>query len=104
MDRVTGLGRPIFAAVLLMIGGVLNIIYGCSVAGHIGAIDGERANPAAGEERAELQQVNPIRLKGVARGIPRRASPRPRKAAGGGPEWFLPNHPLIISALQGCSS
>lgn len=48
-----------------MIGGVLSIIYGCGVGGHIGAIDGERANPAAGEERAELQQVNPIRLKGV---------------------------------------
>ena len=53
-----------FAAVLLMIGGVLNIIHGCGVGGHIGAIDGERANPAAGEERAELQQVNPIRLQG----------------------------------------
>ena len=28
MDNVRGLGRAIFAAVLLMIGGVLNIIYG----------------------------------------------------------------------------
>ena len=28
MDRVRGLGRAVFAAVLLMVGGVLNIIYG----------------------------------------------------------------------------
>ena len=91
MDRVTGLGRAIFAAVPLMIGSVLNNITG-ALGGHVGAIDGERANPAAGEERAELQQVNPIRLKGVARGIPRGAGPPPRKAAGGGPEWFLPDH------------
>ena len=28
MDQVRGLGRAIFAAVFLMIGGVLNIIYG----------------------------------------------------------------------------
>ena len=28
MDNVRGLGRAVFAAVLLMIGGVLNIIYG----------------------------------------------------------------------------
>ena len=82
MDRVTGLGRAIFAALVLMIRGVLSIIYGCGVGGHIGAIDGERANPGAGEERAELQQVNPIRLKGVARGIPRGAAAqsRPRRA------------------------
>jgi hypothetical protein len=34
IDRVTGLGRAIFAAVLLIIGGLLNIIYGCGVGGH----------------------------------------------------------------------
>ena len=28
MDQVRGLGRALFAAVLLMVGGVLNIIYG----------------------------------------------------------------------------
>ena len=34
MDRVRGLGRAIFAAVLLMIGGVLNIIYGIAAIGN----------------------------------------------------------------------
>jgi hypothetical protein len=34
MDRVTGLGRAIFAALGLMIGGVLNMIYGCGAGGH----------------------------------------------------------------------
>jgi hypothetical protein len=33
MDRVEGLGRAIFAAVFLMIGGVLNIIYGIAAIG-----------------------------------------------------------------------
>jgi hypothetical protein len=34
VDRVRGLGRAIFAAVLLMIGGVLNIIYGIAAIGN----------------------------------------------------------------------
>ncbi len=34
MDGVRGLGRAIFAAVLLMIGGVLNIIYGIAAIGN----------------------------------------------------------------------
>ena len=34
MDRVRGLGLAIFAAVLLMIGGVLNIIYGIAAIGN----------------------------------------------------------------------
>jgi hypothetical protein len=34
MDQVRGLGRAIFAAVLLMIGGVLNIIYGIAAIGN----------------------------------------------------------------------
>jgi len=34
MDRVRGLGRAMFAAVLLMIGGVLNIIYGIAAIGN----------------------------------------------------------------------
>jgi hypothetical protein len=34
MDRVRGVGRAIFAAVLLMIGGVLNIIYGIAAIGN----------------------------------------------------------------------
>jgi hypothetical protein len=34
MDRVRGLGRAIFAAVLLMVGGVLNIIYGIAAIGN----------------------------------------------------------------------
>jgi hypothetical protein len=33
MDRVEGLGRAVFAAVFLMIGGVLNIIYGIAAIG-----------------------------------------------------------------------
>jgi hypothetical protein len=34
MDQVRGLGRAMFAAVLLMIGGVLNIIYGIAAIGN----------------------------------------------------------------------
>jgi hypothetical protein len=34
MDKVRGVGRAIFAAVLLMIGGVLNIIYGIAAIGN----------------------------------------------------------------------
>jgi len=34
MDQVRGLGRAIFAAVLLMIAGVLNIIYGIAAIGN----------------------------------------------------------------------
>ena len=34
MDKVKGVGRAIFAAVLLMIGGVLNIIYGIAAIGN----------------------------------------------------------------------
>jgi len=34
MDQVRGLGRALFAAVLLMIGGVLNIIYGIAAIGN----------------------------------------------------------------------
>ena len=34
VDRVRGLGRAIFAAVLLMVGGVLNIIYGIAAIGN----------------------------------------------------------------------
>ena len=34
MDEVRGLGRAIFAAVFLMIGGVLNIIYGIAAIGN----------------------------------------------------------------------
>lgn len=34
MNRVRGLGRTIFAAVLLLIGGVLNIIYGIAAIGN----------------------------------------------------------------------
>jgi hypothetical protein len=34
MDQVRGLGRAIFAATLLMIGGVLNIIYGIAAIGN----------------------------------------------------------------------
>ncbi len=34
MDNVRGLGRALFAAVLLMIGGVLNIIYGIAAIGN----------------------------------------------------------------------
>jgi len=34
MDRVRGLGRAVFAAVLLMVGGVLNIIYGIAALGN----------------------------------------------------------------------
>lgn len=34
MDRVRGLGRAVFAAVLLMVGGVLNIIYGIAAIGN----------------------------------------------------------------------
>src|SRR5690242_21743114 len=34
MDEVKGLGRAIFAAVLLMIGGVLNIIWGIAAIGN----------------------------------------------------------------------
>jgi hypothetical protein len=34
MDQVRGLGRAIFAAVLLMVGGVLNIIYGIAAIGN----------------------------------------------------------------------
>src|SRR5437763_16082979 len=34
MDEVRGLGRAIFAAVLLMIGGVLNIIWGIAAIGN----------------------------------------------------------------------
>lgn len=33
MDQVRGLGRALFAAVLLMLGGVLNIIYGIAAIG-----------------------------------------------------------------------
>ncbi len=33
MDQVRGLGRALFAAVLLMVGGVLNIIYGIAAIG-----------------------------------------------------------------------
>ena len=36
MDEVRGLGRAIFAAVYLMIGGVLNIIYGIAAIGNSG--------------------------------------------------------------------
>jgi hypothetical protein len=34
MDEVKGLGRALFAAVLLMVGGVLNIIYGIAAIGN----------------------------------------------------------------------
>src|SRR5689334_10846233 len=34
MDEVRGLGRAIFAAVLLLVGGVLNIIYGIAAIGN----------------------------------------------------------------------
>jgi len=34
MDEVRGLGRAIFAAVLLMVGGVLNVIYGIAAIGN----------------------------------------------------------------------
>ena len=34
MDEVKGLGRAIFAAVLLLVGGVLNIIYGIAAIGN----------------------------------------------------------------------
>ena len=34
MDKVRGIGRAMFAAVLLMIGGVLNIIYGIAAIGN----------------------------------------------------------------------
>ncbi|HUO70044.1 MAG TPA: hypothetical protein VMU39_04645 [Solirubrobacteraceae bacterium] len=34
MDQVRGLGRAIFAATLLMIGGVLNVIYGIAAIGN----------------------------------------------------------------------
>jgi hypothetical protein len=34
MDRVRGLGRAVFAAVLLMVGGVLNIVYGIAAIGN----------------------------------------------------------------------
>ena len=34
MDNVRGLGRALFAAVLLMIGGVLNVIYGIAAIGN----------------------------------------------------------------------
>jgi hypothetical protein len=34
MDEVRGLGRALFAAVLLMVGGVLNIIYGIAAIGN----------------------------------------------------------------------
>ena len=34
MDRVKGLGRAIFAAVLLLVGGVLNVIYGIAAIGN----------------------------------------------------------------------
>lgn len=34
MDGVRGLGRAIFAAILLMVGGVLNIIYGIAAIGN----------------------------------------------------------------------
>ena len=34
MDQVSGLGRALFAAVLLMVGGVLNIIYGIAAIGN----------------------------------------------------------------------
>jgi hypothetical protein len=34
MDQVKGLGRAIFAAVLLLVGGVLNIIYGIAAIGN----------------------------------------------------------------------
>ena len=34
MDRVRGLGRAMFAAILLMVGGVLNIIYGIAAIGN----------------------------------------------------------------------
>ena len=34
MDRVRGVGRAIFAAVLLMMGGILNIIYGIAAIGN----------------------------------------------------------------------
>ena len=34
MDRVEGLGRAVFVAVFLMIGGVLNIIYGIAAIGN----------------------------------------------------------------------
>ena len=34
MDNVRGLGRSLFAAVLLMIGGVLNIIWGIGAIGN----------------------------------------------------------------------
>jgi hypothetical protein len=34
MDQVRGLGRALFAAVLLMIGGVLNVIYGIAAIGN----------------------------------------------------------------------
>jgi len=34
MDQIRGLGRVVFAATLLMVGGVLNIIYGIAAIGH----------------------------------------------------------------------
>jgi hypothetical protein len=34
MDQVRGLGRAVFAATLLMIGGVLNVIYGIAAIGN----------------------------------------------------------------------
>jgi hypothetical protein len=34
MDQVRGLGRAIFAAVLLLVGGVLNVIYGIAAIGN----------------------------------------------------------------------
>ena len=34
MDRVRGTGRAVFAAVLLMLGGILNIIYGIAAIGN----------------------------------------------------------------------
>ena len=60
MDRATGLGRAIFAAVLLVIGGVLNII-----PAHLGEFLGGSYQPLRGRRNRPRVGVRRLR-KGAA--------------------------------------
>ena len=57
MDGVRGLGRAIFAAILLMVGGVLNIIYGIGAA---------RPRQSRRQRFSSLQRGTEVRFRPVA--------------------------------------